>query len=184
MYKNRILFPGRDSLDQLCRIFSLTGTPASNQWEEGVALLNRLAPFSEWSEPQFPLYDTLKMKLQKWKYVHESARRDDFLPCFLTGLLTLDPSQRLTASQALQHGYFLFSEPESNTEKAATNTPCSMSLATAATSLKKIVTASPVPFGGCLSVEEKENHSIIMSTRIENPYVRNSREGSLSMHHL
>jgi len=86
----RPLFPGLNDLDQLGKIFHVTGTPTEENWP-GVSLLPNYLEFSP-----APAMDYRQLL---------SAATPDVLD-LLARMLILDPSKRITTAQALQHEYF------------------------------------------------------------------------------
>mmetsp|Transcript_6564 Transcript_6564/g.24370 ORF Transcript_6564/g.24370 Transcript_6564/m.24370 type:complete len:512 (+) Transcript_6564:199-1734(+) len=84
------LFPGQSDIDQLARIFTLLGTPTEEIWPG----LRSLPDYVEYA----------KCAGQPLKQVLRNCS-DDLLD-LLRGLLTYNPSARLTAPQALHHPYF------------------------------------------------------------------------------
>eukprot|EP00967_Tisochrysis_lutea_P001431 scaffold1908_cov27-Tisochrysis_lutea.AAC.2 len=84
------LFPGTSDIDQLSRIFSITGTPNETSWPD-VSKLPDYVPFKEMEPtplaPRFPA---------------ASAAAIDFLG----SLINLDPMKRPTAEEALKHTFF------------------------------------------------------------------------------
>ncbi|CAF3626480.1 unnamed protein product [Rotaria sordida] len=87
------LFPGKSELDQLNRIFKDLGTPNEKIWPEYNSL-----PF------------TKKMTFSNYPYNRLRARFDASLSekgfDLLNKFLTYDPSKRISAINALKHGYF------------------------------------------------------------------------------
>lgn len=91
MATNKALFPGDSEIDQLFQIFRVLGTPSERLWP-GVS---KLPDFKN----QFPQWRAKNLK----EIIPELG--DDGIG-LLKQLLELDPKQRLTAKQALDHPYF------------------------------------------------------------------------------
>ncbi|KAF8822881.1 putative cell-cycle-associated protein kinase CDK [Cardiosporidium cionae] len=91
MVNGHPLFPGNDDDDQLLTIFKTIGTPSPNEWPDVMTL-------PEW-KPDFPEYDG--------KPLHTVVPSLSVEGCdLLTKMLFLDPHQRITARQAMQHEFF------------------------------------------------------------------------------
>lgn len=87
-------FAGDNELDQLGKIFSALGTPTEEKWPGMKSL------------PKYIEYETCIETPFKTLF---SAASDDAID-LLSKFLKFDPSQRISASEALQHKYFT-SEP-------------------------------------------------------------------------
>ncbi|CAO4384323.1 unnamed protein product [Caenorhabditis nigoni] len=89
------LLPSYDEVKQLDLIFRMMGTPSEKTWPT----INELRL---WKSVTYPVYKRgeLRRKFLETKLLYE--RGFDLL----SGLLTMDPSQRLTASEALKHPWF------------------------------------------------------------------------------
>ncbi|PIC17282.1 hypothetical protein B9Z55_023581 [Caenorhabditis nigoni] len=89
------LFQGCDEPNQVDLIFRMMGTPSEKTWPT----INKLRV---WQTVIFPVYKPgeLRRKFLKAKLLDESGFN------LLSRLLTMDPSQRLTASEALDHPWF------------------------------------------------------------------------------
>lgn len=85
-----VLFPGNAEIEQLFLIFRLFGTPDTNSWPQ----VHRLPDFSATKFPRFTGSPLTCDGLTK-----EGLD-------LLSRMLICDPSQRITAAQALQHVYF------------------------------------------------------------------------------
>ncbi|XP_012269479.1 cyclin-dependent kinase 11B isoform X2 [Athalia rosae] len=85
------LFPGKSEIDQLNRIFKELGTPSERVWP-GYSKLPMKIPFSHY--PVNNLRQRFSMSLS------------DLGIELLNKFLTYDPMQRVTAEDALKHGYF------------------------------------------------------------------------------
>lgn len=84
------LFPGTSDIDQLSRVFSITGTPDANSWPDASKLPDYI-PFKHVAPtplaPRFPAASAAAIE-------------------FLGALLALDPFKRPTAEEAIQHAFF------------------------------------------------------------------------------
>lgn len=93
---------GQGELDQIDQIFSLVGIPDDSNWPSFGKLPN--ANMFRWKQR-----DSILLP-QKFPVAKPTSANQAFLDSkgyqLLQGLLTLDPAQRLTASQALEHAYF------------------------------------------------------------------------------
>ncbi|XP_021887086.1 cyclin-dependent kinase C-2-like [Carica papaya] len=86
------ILPGENETEQLNKIFDLCGSPDENNWP-GVSLI--------------PWYDNLKPTRPMKRRVREVFQHFDSLALdLLERLLTLDPSQRICAIDALDADYF------------------------------------------------------------------------------
>lgn len=85
------LFPGTGDIDQLNKVFRLLGTPTPETWPGVVAL-------PDWSKVEFA---PVKGAGLRWLLRDAPDAGIDLLQ----GLLTLDPTKRLTAAAALQHPF-------------------------------------------------------------------------------
>ncbi|KAJ8265538.1 hypothetical protein COCON_G00146370 [Conger conger] len=101
MITGQVLFPGNDSIDQLKKILSLTGTPHSSlvqkmQSKDARSYIQSLPP----------------QKKKNFKEVFSSMDRNAVE--LLESMLLLDPEERMTAEEGLAHPYLSeFHEPES-----------------------------------------------------------------------
>ncbi|CDU19034.1 CMGC/CDK protein kinase [Plasmodium yoelii 17X] len=91
MVNGRPLFPGVSETDQLMRIFKILGTPNSQNWPD----VFKLPKY----DPNFPVYEPLP-----WETFIKGL--DDTGIDLLSKMLKLDPNQRITAKQAIEHPYF------------------------------------------------------------------------------
>ncbi|EXC46561.1 Cell division control protein 2-like protein [Morus notabilis] len=91
MVNQRPLFPGDSEIDELFKIFGITGTPTEDTWP-GVSSL----PDFKSSFPKWPTQDLATVVPNL-----ESAGVD-----LLSKMLCCDPSKRITARSALEHEYF------------------------------------------------------------------------------
>jgi len=96
LFLRKALFQGRGEFDMLAKIFEKRGTPTEESWRDASALPN----YVEFSHhPQVPLSTVLpNASVHAQKMIGE--------------LLSLDPKQRPTAEDALQHGFFMTAPPK------------------------------------------------------------------------
>ncbi|KAG0563231.1 hypothetical protein KC19_8G014100 [Ceratodon purpureus] len=94
LFRSVPLFPGTSEQDQLYKICEVFGAPNHYNWPEGM----RLATSSCFQFPQFPPLTSLAPCIP---YASPEALN------LIQGLCTWDPNKRLTASQALQHPFFI-----------------------------------------------------------------------------
>ena len=87
------LFPGRSEIEMLDRMFKLLGTPNERVWPGFSQLPNA-------KRVVFP--DQPQTSLRQKFGMYTTERGVDLL----SRLLTYDPKMRITAEEALQHGYF------------------------------------------------------------------------------
>ena len=89
------LFPGiKDTEDQLLKIWQILGTPVEATWP-GVTQL------PEFASRAFPTFVPLDLGV-----VVPQIRDADGAEDLIEGLLKLQPSQRISATDALRHDYF------------------------------------------------------------------------------
>jgi serine/threonine protein kinase len=85
------LIPGDSEIDQIFKIFKITGTPSENTWP-GVMELPDM-------KKKFPMFKPTDLR----KCVpNASAEAIDLL----SKMLILDPNERATAEEVLEHPYF------------------------------------------------------------------------------
>ncbi|CAJ0571434.1 unnamed protein product, partial [Mesorhabditis spiculigera] len=89
---HRPLMPGKNELDQICKIIDLLGTPNEKIWP-GFDELPDIKSFSLKNQP----YNNLKRVFNN----HTSACID-----LLNSLFTFNPKSRISASASLEHVYF------------------------------------------------------------------------------
>jgi serine/threonine protein kinase len=85
------LLPGRNVLDQLSLVYSILGTPTSTSWP---------------TVSDMPDYGKLSFgtrSVKPWKEILPRAAESPHLIDLLSKLVLLDPKQRLTAKQSLNH---------------------------------------------------------------------------------
>lgn len=92
LYTLRPAFQGNSQVDQLFKIFAVTGSPTMDNWPEGVSLLNH---FSVKPNPTSPTPLSVIVP-------GASPEALDLL----SGLLQLNPARRLNAKHALAHPFF------------------------------------------------------------------------------
>jgi len=89
LFRRKPLFCGQSEADQLSKIFDIIGTPAMEDWPETCSL-----PWNTFANRmQTSIYAAVPDVCQQGKQLLER-------------MLTFDPSQRMTASEALLHPYF------------------------------------------------------------------------------
>ncbi|CAL5213729.1 unnamed protein product [Lathyrus oleraceus] len=91
MINQRPLFPGDSEIDELFKIFRITGTPNEDTWPGVTSLPDFKSAFPKWPSKDLA---TLVPSL-------EPSGLD-----LLSSMLRLDPSRRITARGALEHEYF------------------------------------------------------------------------------
>jgi len=91
------VFQGKNEVSQLSAIFGLLGTPSRESWPEFRSLPNAKAlhPVLSGSQSSKP-----SLTASKFPYLTKAGLR------LLSSMLSLNPSDRLSASQILQHPYF------------------------------------------------------------------------------
>ncbi|GIL76650.1 hypothetical protein Vretimale_8840 [Volvox reticuliferus] len=99
------LFPGKDDMDQMDRIFQIMGAPTEQTWP-GITALNlklyKNVPVDKYPR-QHRLRDTLRSKAMG-RHISEEAIR------LLEKMLCLDPKRRITAADAVMDPY-MWSDP-------------------------------------------------------------------------
>lgn len=98
LYTKTAIFQGAEEISQLYKIYEIMGTPTHENWPDIENL-----PWFEMLKPQVN-------KLPRFEKDFKERMTDDSFD-LATKLLTLYPSKRLTAEEALGHAYFL-NEPK------------------------------------------------------------------------
>ncbi|KAI5817843.1 kinase-like domain-containing protein [Pyronema omphalodes] len=92
MCTRKALFPGDSEIDEIFKIFRLLGTPDDNTWPGVTSFPDFKSSFPQWA----------RVETEKMVPNLEPAGLD-----LLDAMLIYDPSQRISAKQALQHEYFM-----------------------------------------------------------------------------
>jgi len=92
MVTGRPLFPGKNNEDQLLKIFKVRGTPNEKTWPKVIEL-------PDW-KPDFPVFPPIPLNSL---FPQMSQNAIDLLSSFLQ----YDPSQRISAKDAIRHTFFL-----------------------------------------------------------------------------
>jgi cyclin-dependent kinase 12/13 len=99
MLAKRPLFPGRKELEQLDMIWQVCGTPTKENWPDVT------------NETKFPLYKMFRPERQQPRVLREKFHNFPKAALdLLDRLLTLDPTKRATAAEALDSDFF-WTEP-------------------------------------------------------------------------
>eukprot|EP01133_Synstelium_polycarpum_P015260 gene15260-18066_t len=96
LLSKKTIFPGRNPIDQLDKIFQICGTPTEENWPT----VNKM-----------PWWEVLQPKRPSKRVIRDNYASDkNFFPPealdLIDKLLCLDPSKRITASEALDSPYF------------------------------------------------------------------------------
>eukprot|EP00900_Chrysochromulina_parva_P011284 jgi/Chrpa1/20156/Chrysochromulina_OHIO_Genome00000612-RA len=94
------LLNGQGEIDQVKRIFELLGTPDEETWP-GCTALHFLRKYPQRRQP----FNRLRDKFKRATFTSATALSEAGLDLMLK-MLTLDPNQRLSAREALNHPYF------------------------------------------------------------------------------
>ncbi|KAJ1644059.1 hypothetical protein J3B02_001692 [Coemansia erecta] len=101
LFLHKPFLQGRGEIDQISKIFAALGTPSETTWPGFSLLPNaKMFKFSLPQEAAASSHHSLKYRLGQCEGVTENAYD---LAC---KLLALDPEQRITAEEALEHPYF------------------------------------------------------------------------------
>ena len=101
LYTLTVLFPAKNELELLSMMFAYLGTPEACGWREGVESLSH-CPINISQQSIIPSpFRSVQTSLPSPH--SENAVTIDLI----VNLLSLDPSQRITARQALEHSYFV-----------------------------------------------------------------------------
>jgi len=92
MITGKPLFPGKDTQDQLLRIFKIMGTPNEETWPT----ITELPEFKNLHN--FPVFPAKNLK--------EVVIMDDVAHDLFGNCLRFNPALRITAAQALVHPFF------------------------------------------------------------------------------
>jgi len=99
MVSGKVLFPGRTEVDQIMRIFRALGTPTSQTFAS-------LHDMPDWTD-DFPRWagQSAEQLLSAYGCSYWSSDHYSRVADLLSGLLTLDPSARLCAADAIEHPF-------------------------------------------------------------------------------
>lgn len=92
LYTGKPFLPGTSDIEQLARMFKVRGTPTSLTWKN-------IEQLPDYDKIQFSKNDPVPLVTIIPRACNEGLD-------LLEKLLTLDPSRRITATEALQHAYF------------------------------------------------------------------------------
>jgi len=95
------LLPGQGEIDQIDKIFKLLGTPTEASWP-GSSQLPHMKKVKFRPQPFSHLRDKFKRGMS---FTSETALSEKGLE-LLAAMLTLNPDERITTKQALEHEYF------------------------------------------------------------------------------
>lgn len=108
LYNFQVIFPGRNVLDQLTRIFQQLGFNHTEEWYTNLPDSNKI---SFQSYPAMPLYFAIPR-------VNENSNLEELI----STMLSCDPTQRPTSQECLEHSYF-FLPANTNLTQTIPNTP-------------------------------------------------------------
>lgn len=92
MYLGYGAFPGNDAIDQLNKIFSVTGTPVKETWPDGAAAIDQ-------KRIQFPKYGQADLG----RYL--PGLGEDAVD-LLSRMIKCNPKERITIKEVIQHPYY------------------------------------------------------------------------------
>lgn len=92
LYLGYEAFPGRDAVDQLNKIFSVTGTPSYEEWPEGVKHLQE-------KKIVFPVYRKIDLK----KHIRNIC---DGGVDVIMKMIECNQTKRISAEEVFKHEYF------------------------------------------------------------------------------
>jgi serine/threonine protein kinase len=105
MFRLKPLFPSRNDADMLWRLLKMLGNPIASGWKQGQTLLEKRGSYLEIDPNDFSNED-FRRNLTEWLGSGAVKRNPGPLLHLLIGMMSMNPSSRLTASQALQNPYF------------------------------------------------------------------------------
>lgn len=111
MFRLKPLFPARNDADMLWRLLKMLGHPSASGWNQGEKLFEKRGRYLEIDTKEFSNED-FRTNLAEWLGSGSVKRDPGPLLDLLIGMMYMDPSKRLTASQALQNPYFRGSPAE------------------------------------------------------------------------
>eukprot|EP00559_Dactyliosolen_fragilissimus_P006535 CAMPEP_0184861794 /NCGR_PEP_ID=MMETSP0580-20130426/6406_1 /TAXON_ID=1118495 /ORGANISM="Dactyliosolen fragilissimus" /LENGTH=311 /DNA_ID=CAMNT_0027359425 /DNA_START=171 /DNA_END=1103 /DNA_ORIENTATION=- len=107
----RPLFPGRNVLDQIGKIFDVLGTPNNENWPDAKTL-------PDYSKVNFSSRDGIGLK-RFVPNISSSFEEDRSLGNLLHSMLSLDPTKRPASSDCLTHSWFFGRSPAASHEEVA-----------------------------------------------------------------
>lgn len=167
LFLRKPLFPGQYEMDQLQKIYDKIGTPSEEDWPENAAV----------ARSNFKVTGA-----QSWKDL--VPEMDEQAQDLVQKMLTFDPSERITASEALLHPYFsdygfspLSFSPASSSSRSMRSSDHSSSL----NSSSNLSFSSHDESGGSLGESsakrcwgETKTHLVIISIPFKCPVLVNS----------
>ena len=122
LFLRKPLFPGQYEMDQLTKIFDITGTPSERDWPERAAVTRnnfRDATARSWTDvvPEMDPQAKDLIQVNFWilltldqvldiKYYVRSCNLKSFYNFHFQKMLCFTPNRRITAHEALDHPYF------------------------------------------------------------------------------